>query len=102
MTARISLPIRPPWRPHPRRSSPCHQGVRSTREERVEAHVARIAPACAAVYFQHEPMIEIRLPRTTDAPGCAELAATAIGPDRAGPFIKSHMEIGRASCRERV
>ena len=37
-------------------------------------------------------MIEIRLPRTTDAPGCAELAALAIGEDRAGAFIKSHME----------
>jgi len=54
--------------------------------------VRRIAPAGAAVYFQQEPMIEIRLPRTTDAPGCAELAAIVIGPDRAGPFIKSHME----------
>lgn len=51
-----------------------------------------IAPAYPAVYFQQEPMIEIRLPRTTDAPGCAELAAIVIGPDRAGPFIKSHME----------
>ena len=37
-------------------------------------------------------MIEIRLPRTTDAAGCAELAALAIGEHRAGPFIKSHME----------
>jgi GNAT superfamily N-acetyltransferase len=37
-------------------------------------------------------MIEIRLPRTADAAGCAELAALVIGPDRAGPFIKSHME----------
>jgi len=37
-------------------------------------------------------MIEIRLPRTTDAAGCAELAALVIGEDRAGPFIKSHME----------
>jgi GNAT superfamily N-acetyltransferase len=37
-------------------------------------------------------MIEIRLPRTADAPGCAELAAIVIGPDRAGPFIKSHLE----------
>ena len=37
-------------------------------------------------------MIEIRLPRTTDAAGCAELAALAIGEDRAGAFIKSHME----------
>jgi GNAT superfamily N-acetyltransferase len=37
-------------------------------------------------------MIEIRLPRTTDATGCAELAALVIGEDRAGPFIKSHME----------
>jgi GNAT superfamily N-acetyltransferase len=37
-------------------------------------------------------MIEIRLPRTTDAPSCAELAALAIGEDRAGAFIKAHME----------
>jgi GNAT superfamily N-acetyltransferase len=37
-------------------------------------------------------MIEIRLPRITDATGCAELAALAIGEDRAGPFIKSYME----------
>ena len=58
----------------------------------MEARLRRIAPAYAAVYFQREPMIEIRLPRTTDAPGCAELAAIVIGPDRAGPFIKSHLE----------
>jgi len=37
-------------------------------------------------------MIEIRLPRTTDAAGCALLAALAIGEDRAGAFIKSHLE----------
>jgi GNAT superfamily N-acetyltransferase len=37
-------------------------------------------------------MIEIRLPRSADAPACAELAALVIGPDRAGPFIKSHLE----------
>ena len=37
-------------------------------------------------------MIEIRLPRTTDAAGCAELAATVTGEERAGPFIKSHLE----------
>ena len=37
-------------------------------------------------------MIEIRLPRTTDAAGCAELAATVTGEERAGPFMKSHLE----------
>ena len=37
-------------------------------------------------------MIEIRLPRTSDAPGCTELAAKVIGVDRAGPFIRSHFE----------
>ena len=37
-------------------------------------------------------MIEIRLPRTTDAAGCAELAALVVGEDRAGPLIKSHLE----------
>ncbi len=37
-------------------------------------------------------MIEIRLPRTTDAAGCAELAATVTGEERAGPFIKAHLE----------
>ena len=37
-------------------------------------------------------MIEIRLPRTGDAPGCTELAAKVIGVDRAGPFIRSHFE----------
>jgi hypothetical protein len=57
----------------------------------VEA-AGHIAPRYTAVYFQREPMIEIRLPRTTDAAGCAELAAIVIGPDRAGPFIKSHLE----------
>jgi GNAT superfamily N-acetyltransferase len=37
-------------------------------------------------------MIEIRLPRLADAAPCADLAALVIGEDRAGPFIKSHME----------
>ena len=37
-------------------------------------------------------MIEIRLPRLADAVPCAELAALAIGEERAGAFIKSHME----------
>ncbi len=37
-------------------------------------------------------MIEIRLPRLADATPCAELAALAIGEERAGAFIKSHLE----------
>lgn len=37
-------------------------------------------------------MIEIRLPRAADAGPCAELASLVIGEERAGPFIKSHME----------
>ena len=37
-------------------------------------------------------MIEVRLPRVADAAGCAELAALAIGEERAGAFIRSHME----------
>ena len=37
-------------------------------------------------------MIEIRLPRAGDAPACAELAALVIGADRAGPFVKAHLE----------
>ena len=37
-------------------------------------------------------MIEIRLPRLADAMSCAELAALVIGEDRAGAFIKSHLE----------
>ena len=37
-------------------------------------------------------MIEVRLPRIADAAGCAELAALAIGEERAGAFIRSHME----------
>ena len=37
-------------------------------------------------------MIEIRLPRLADAVPCADLAALAIGDERAGAFIKSHME----------
>ncbi len=37
-------------------------------------------------------MIEIRLPRLADAIPCAELAALVIGEERAGAFIKSHLE----------
>jgi len=37
-------------------------------------------------------MIEIRLPRVADAAPCADLAALVIGEERAGAFIKSHME----------
>ena len=37
-------------------------------------------------------MIEIRLPRVADARGCSELAALVIGEERAGSFIKSHLE----------
>ena len=37
-------------------------------------------------------MIEIRLPRVADAGPCAELAALVIGEERAGAFIRSHME----------
>jgi GNAT superfamily N-acetyltransferase len=37
-------------------------------------------------------MIEIRLPRHADAMSCAELAALVIGEERAGAFIKSHLE----------
>jgi GNAT superfamily N-acetyltransferase len=37
-------------------------------------------------------MIEIRLPRLADALPCADLAALVIGEERAGAFIKSHME----------
>jgi GNAT superfamily N-acetyltransferase len=38
------------------------------------------------------PIIEIRLPRLADATPCAELAALVIGEERAGAFIKSHLE----------
>jgi ribosomal protein S18 acetylase RimI-like enzyme len=37
-------------------------------------------------------MIEIRPPRQGDARPCAELAALVVGPDRAGPMIKAHLE----------
>jgi GNAT superfamily N-acetyltransferase len=37
-------------------------------------------------------VIEIRLPRLADAAPCAELAALVIGEERAGAFIKSHLE----------
>ena len=50
-------------------------------------------------------MIEIRLPRLADALPCTELAAAVIGTDRAGPFIKAHMERHQlivAEAEERV
>src|SRR5262245_56132246 len=37
-------------------------------------------------------MIEIRLPRVADSTPCSELAALVIGEDRAGAFVRSHME----------
>jgi GNAT superfamily N-acetyltransferase len=37
-------------------------------------------------------MIEIRLPRLADAIPCSDLAALVIGEERAGAFIKSHLE----------
>jgi GNAT superfamily N-acetyltransferase len=37
-------------------------------------------------------MVEIRLPRLADAAPCADLAELVIGPERAGAFIKSHLE----------
>ena len=37
-------------------------------------------------------MIEIRLPRLADAMPCSGLAALVIGEERAGAFIKSHLE----------
>jgi GNAT superfamily N-acetyltransferase len=37
-------------------------------------------------------MIEIRLPRLADAVPCSDLAALVIGEERAGAFIKSHLE----------
>jgi ribosomal protein S18 acetylase RimI-like enzyme len=37
-------------------------------------------------------MIEIRPPRHGDARPCAELATLVVGPDRAGPMIKAHLE----------
>ena len=37
-------------------------------------------------------MIEIRLPRLADAMPCSELATLVIGEERAGAFIKSHLE----------
>src|SRR5437867_79416 len=37
-------------------------------------------------------MIEIRLPRAADAAACAELAAVVVGEERAGAFVRSHME----------
>lgn len=37
-------------------------------------------------------MIEIRLPRLADTLPCADLAALVLGPERAGAFVKSHLE----------
>jgi len=37
-------------------------------------------------------MIQIRLPRLADAVPCSGLAALVIGEERAGAFIKSHLE----------
>jgi GNAT superfamily N-acetyltransferase len=37
-------------------------------------------------------MIEIRLPRLSDAGSCADLAALVIGEERAGAFVKSHLD----------
>jgi GNAT superfamily N-acetyltransferase len=37
-------------------------------------------------------MIEIRLPRLSDAGPCADLAALVIGEERAGAFVKSHLD----------
>jgi len=37
-------------------------------------------------------MIQVRLPRLADAVPCSELAALVIGEERAGAFIKSHLE----------
>ena len=37
-------------------------------------------------------LIEIRPPRQGDAPQCVELAALVVGPDRAGPLVKAHLE----------
>ncbi|HEV8438962.1 MAG TPA: GNAT family N-acetyltransferase [Methylomirabilota bacterium] len=37
-------------------------------------------------------LIEIRPPRQGDARPCADLAALVVGPDRAGPLIKAHLE----------
>jgi GNAT superfamily N-acetyltransferase len=37
-------------------------------------------------------MIEIRLPRLSDAGPCADLAALVIDEERAGAFVKSHLD----------
>lgn len=47
-------------------------------------------------------MIEIRLPRLADAAACTELAATVIGPERAGTFVKSHFERHQVMVAEAV
>jgi len=45
-------------------------------------------------------MIEIRLPRLADTTPCAELAALVIGEERAGAFIKFHLERHRLIVAE--
>ena len=37
-------------------------------------------------------MIEVRPPRSGDARPCADLAATVVGPERAGAFVKAYLE----------
>jgi GNAT superfamily N-acetyltransferase len=37
-------------------------------------------------------VIEIRPPKTSDAQPCAVLAAEVVGPDRAGPLVRAHLE----------
>lgn len=46
----------------------------------------------ARLYRAGRSLIEIRLPRPEDAAPCADLAATVIGQERAGPFITSNLE----------
>jgi GNAT superfamily N-acetyltransferase len=37
-------------------------------------------------------LIEIRPPRVGDERACAALASLVVGPDRAGPLVKAHLE----------
>jgi GNAT superfamily N-acetyltransferase len=37
-------------------------------------------------------VIEVRLPRPDDQDPCAALAATVLGEERAGPFVRDHLE----------
>jgi ribosomal protein S18 acetylase RimI-like enzyme len=37
-------------------------------------------------------MVQIRRPRSGDAAACARLAAELLGPERAAPFVRSHLE----------